>query len=239
MQTNTFNLIGIIGAMDIEIELLKQTMEEAGEVRCEHHAGMEFFRGLINKREAVVVRCGIGMVNAAACTQALADHFDVDGIINTGVAGSLDAQLDIGDVLIATGAVNHIMDLVNLGYDIGQTPGYASNVIPCDAQLSSTIDCAATKLAIKHTTGLVASGDRFVRAEDDKERIVSTFGCSCCEMEGAAIAQVCANNKLPCTIVRAISDKADGSSTMDYQEFEAKAAEVCANLVATALQMLP
>lgn len=235
---SAFKRIGIIGAMDVEVDLLKAAMAAEGESEQTHFAGLDFFAGFISGKPAVVVRCGIGMVNAAACTQILIDKFDVDAVINTGVAGSLDAQMNIGDVLIATAAVNHIMDVTNLGYEVGLTPGYDDVKFHCDKTLRETLNAAATEVGLTSFVGRVASGDRFVCSDDEKDRIVSTFGAGCCEMEGAAMAQVCTNNGVPCAIVRAISDKADGSSSVDYPTFEAKAAADCAHLVECALARL-
>lgn len=237
-MTCKFAKIGIIGAMEVEVEYLKTTMKESGDCTSTTHAGLEFFEGTLHGQPVVVVRSGIGMVNSAACTQILIDKFNVDAVINTGVAGSLDAKMDIGDVLIAESAVNHLFDLTNLGYDIGVVPGFATAEFPCDKTLGNALSIAAKQVGLKSFVGRVASGDCFVCSNSDKVRITSTFDAQCCEMEGAAMAQVCANNNVPCAIVRAISDKADGSSSVDYATFEAKAAKDCANLVEYALAEL-
>lgn len=237
-MTSTFSKIGIIGAMEVEVEYLKSAMKAEGGCNTTRYAGLDFFEGTLRNQAVVVVRCGIGMVNSAACTQILIDRFGVDAVINTGVAGSLDAQMNIGDVLIATAAVNHIMDVTNLGYEIGLTPGYDDAKFHCNKTLREALSKAAEQVGLTSFVGRVASGDRFVCSEDDKTRITSTFGAGCCEMEGAAMAQVCTNNNIPCAIVRAISDKADGSSSVDYPTFEAKAAKDCANLVEYALAAL-
>ena len=222
--------IGIIGAMDVEIELLLKNMSANGAVQQAEYAGMTFNAGMLEGRDCVVVRCGIGMVNAAICAQLLVDKFDVSQIVNTGIAGSLDASIDIGDIVIATDSVNHIMDVQNLGYAAGQTPGFDSATFPASSSLGVAAEAAAAELGVHAHHGRVASGDRFVRSEEDKQRITTQFGASCCEMEGAAIAQTCFLNKVPYLIIRAISDKADGSAEVDYPTFEKKAAEDCANL---------
>lgn len=194
-------------------------------------AGMEFWEGAIDGAPCVVVRCGVGMVNAAACAQALVDRFAVDAVVNTGVAGSLDAGIDIGDVVVATDAVNWVMDVTNLGYAPGQTPGMDALAFPADAALRAAAVAAARAEGVAAHEGRVASGDRFVRDAAEKERIADAFGARCCEMEGAAIAQACHLNGVPCAIVRAISDKADGSDAVDYPVFEAAAARHCAAIV--------
>lgn len=258
-------MLGIIGAMDVEIELLKQAMgfsaskqlegsfmkslddaldasgqapfedEVEGDAAPEHgrihrYGGLTFYEGAIGTTPCVVVQCGIGMVNAAACTQALIDHFDVSGIINTGVGGSLNPAIDICDIVIGTGAVNHRMDARILGYEEGQTPGM-EKVFSCDEALGNAVGIAAAHVGVITHRGIVGSGDVFVADPDLKAHIHAEFDAICCEMEGAAIAQVCAVNGVPCVIVRAISDKADGSEFMDYPVFEKKAANVCAALI--------
>lgn len=234
----TYKRIGIIGAMEVEVEMLQEAMQSEGGCSVTKHAGLNFYEGSIKGHSCVVVMCGIGMVNSAACTQALIDIFDVDAIINAGVAGSLDAQMDIGNVLIATSAVNHLFDLTNLGYDMGVVPGFDSPRFPCSKTLREALVSAADEVGLTSFVGRVASGDVFVCSDAEKERIVRTFGAGCCEMEGAAMAQVCANNGVDCAIVRAISDKADGSSSVDYPTFEKQAAADCAKLVECALAKL-
>ncbi len=230
--------IGIIGAMDVEVALLKSHMQECGDVRTTAIAGMEFAEGKIGNTSAVVVKCGVGMVNAATCTQVLIDHFKVSAVLNTGIAGSLDASIEIGDVVVATDAVNHIMDVSNLGYAVGQTPGADTLAFPMDEKLSEAIVGAAREIGVATHKGRVASGDRFVCSDSEKQRITDAFSAKCCEMEGAAIANVCHLSAIPCGIVRAISDKADGSSSVDYPTFEAQAARHCAELVIHAVSTL-
>ena len=223
--------IGIIGAMDVEVELLQGVMRAEGPVETKSIAAMECAAGTLSGVPVVVAQCDVGMVNAAAFTQMLIDRFDVAGIVNTGVAGSLDATIDIGDIVVATDAVNHIMDVGNLGYAPGQTPGLSALAFPADEKWRAAAMAAASELGINACEGRVASGDRFVREEADKDRIRDTFDASCCEMEGAAIAQTCWLNHVPFAIVRAISDKADGTDYIDYPTFEAQAAKTCAELV--------
>lgn len=230
---NEAGSIGIIGAMDMEVQLLQEMMIPKA---TERTAGLEFSVGRISDEPCVVVQCGVGMVNAAACTQALIDNFDVHCIINTGVAGSLDGRVGVGDLVIATDAVNWVMDVQNLGYTAGQTPGSPSPYWKTADELWAAAKAAAQEDGIEAHEGRVASGDRFVRDADEKARIASTFGAVCCEMEGAAIAQVCDGNGVSCAILRVISDNADGSNAGDYPTFEAKAAKKCAALVS---RMLP
>lgn len=215
---------GIIGAMDIEVELLHRAMEESRPT-VTRKAGMVFWEGRINGTECVAVQSGVGMVNAAACAQMLIDSFGVNRIINTGAGGSLNASIDIGDFVVAEDAVNWAMDVCNLGYEPGQTPGMQL-AFPTDRNLSERIARAAAETAdMGIHRGRIASADRFVRDSEEKSFIARTFGALCCEMEGAAVAQICFLNEVPCAIVRAISDKADGSDALDYPVFEEQAAQ--------------
>lgn len=226
--------IGIIGAMDMEVEVLQDALEDA---RTTTHAGMTFHEGVIGSAQVAIAQCDVGMVNAALCARVLVDHFGATHVINTGVAGSLDARIDIGDVVVATDVVNHLMDVCNLGYEPGQTPGMSTLAFPTDEGLSKRIERAArTTAQVGVHLGRIASGDRFVREATDKKRIASAFGALCCEMEGAAIAQACYLSGTPCAIVRVISDKADGSDAVDYPVFEAKAAADCAAIVKSVLR---
>ena len=215
-------MIGIIGAMEEEVAHLKEAMQVEKTVE---RAAMTFVKGKLDGKDVVVVRSGIGKVNAGICAQILADLFEVDTLINTGVAGSLDAALDIGDIVISTDAVQHDMDVSALGDPVGQIPRMDTFAFPADERL--------VQLAVQaneeanpdiHTfTGRVVSGDQFVSDGAVKERLVTQFQAKCTEMEGAAIAQAAYLNNISCVIIRAISDKADNSSTMDYAAFEKQA----------------
>ena len=215
-------MIGIIGAMEEEVQALRHAMKIQEEKEI---ASMVFHRGILYGKEAVVVRSGIGKVNAAICTQILADHFDVDLVINTGIAGSLDAAIDIGDMVISTDAVQHDMDTSIFGDPIGQVPRMDVFAFPADKELVRTAVEANKKANsdIRTFTGRVASGDQFISEKEVKERIVNNFGAKCAEMEGAAIAHGAYLNHVPCVIIRAISDKADGSAQVDYPTFEKQA----------------
>ena len=135
-MTTSFNTMGIIGAMDVEIALLREEMAKAGAVKITRIAGMEFNVGTIGNTTVIVVQCGVGMVNAATCAQVLVDRFGVGALLNTGIAGSLDASINIGDIVVADDAANHIMDVCNLGYAAGQTPGLDTLAFPCSPALS-------------------------------------------------------------------------------------------------------
>ena len=227
--------VGIIGAMEVEVERLKKDMVVQREVK---KAGMEFCEGVLMGQQAVVVRSGIGKVNAAVCTQILVDEFKADVIINTGIAGSLNAQIDIGDIVISTDVVHHDMDAVNFGYEPGQIPQMDVFSFAADEELVELAEqvCHEVNPEINVFRGRIVSGDQFVADKAVKERITSLFHGFCTEMEGAAIAQASYLNNVPFVILRAISDKADDSATEDYPTFERKAAEHCVKLVEGLLQ---
>ena len=215
-------MIGIIGAMEDEVAQLKKNMEieETTEV-----ASLSFCRGKLSGREIVVVRSGIGKVNAAICTQILVDQFHVYVIINTGIAGSLDAEIDIGDIVISTDAVEHDMDASIFGDPIGQIPQMDTFSFPADESLVKLAKEVNEKANPDvHTwIGRVVSGDQFVSSGEKKEQLIRVFDAKCTEMEGAAIAHAAYLNKISCVIIRAISDKADNSAVVDYPAFEAAA----------------
>lgn len=217
---------GIIGAMDEEVNSLKEALDEK---KISTFAGMEFCEGRLDGATVVVVKSSVGKVNAAACTQILIDRFGVDRIINTGVAGSLDDAIAIGDIVISTEAVQHDMDVTPLGYARGEIPDCES-VFPADEEMrTSAVEAVRAAAPEVHAfEGRVCSGDQFIATPEQKESILSSVGGLCCEMEGAAIAQVCSLNGTPFVIIRAISDKADDSEEMSYVEFEQAAAENCA-----------
>ncbi|MGN0395059.1 MAG: 5'-methylthioadenosine/adenosylhomocysteine nucleosidase [Coprococcus sp.] len=215
-------MLGIIGAMDEEVAKLKDMIEE---LQVIHKAGMDFYHGNIYNRQVVVVKCGVGKVNAAMCTQAMIDSFSVGAIINTGIAGSLDATIDIGDIVFATDTVEHDMDVAALGYAPGVIPDTPKSFFETDNKLLMSAKKAAdlAKLPVHIFTGRVVSGDQFISNKEKKNWLVSTFGGSCAEMEGAAIGHVASLNEVPYLVVRAISDKADDSADMDYPTFAAQA----------------
>jgi len=220
--------LGIIGAMDIEVAALKEKMEE---LTVHSRTGMTFYEGVLEGLDAVVVQCGVGKVNAAMCTQILCDCFGVTHVVNTGVAGSLCARLDIGDLVVSTDAMYHDFDchVINENYCVGQVPGMAVLAYPADEMLARCAYEAAEAENPGHTsTGRVASGDQFVCSREQKDTIIRNTGALCTEMEGAAIAHTAWRNGVPFVVIRAISDKADDSAEMDYPTFEAIAARRCA-----------
>ena len=215
---------GIIGAMEEEVAQLKEQMTN---LTITTKAGMDFYDGLLLGKAVTVVRSGIGKVNAGCCTQILADLFSVDCVINTGIAGSLDVAIDIGDIVLCTDAVQHDMDAVAFGYDLGVIPRMPVSFFPADDKLRAAAKtiCEKVNPEIKVHEGRVATGDQFIADKAKKDFIVTNFSAKWTEMEGAAIAQAASNNNRPFLIIRAISDKADNSAQMDYPTFEKQAIE--------------
>ena len=218
--------LGIIGAMEQEVETLLEQMENKS---AQVKAGSTFYEGKLAGLDAVVVQCGIGKVNAALCVQILCDCYGVSHVVNTGIAGSLCAELDIGDLVVSRDAMYHDFDCVHFGYPMGKVPGMDVVAFPADDKLAELAYAAAEEVNPGHTKrGRVASGDCFVADKTVKDRIIAITGALCTEMEGAAIAQTAYRNGVPFVIIRAISDKADNSAEMDYPTFERIAAHRCA-----------
>ena len=230
-------MLGIIGAMTQEVANLKEQMEE---VTIQTRAGMDFYQGKLCGKDVVVVRSGIGKVNAAVCSQILADQYQVDGIINTGIAGSLKNEINIGDIVLSKDTLQHDMDATGFGYPAGQIPQMEASVFQGDVKLIEAAKRCCEKVIpeVGVHVGRVVSGDQFISDKAKKEWLVQTFQGYCTEMEGAAIAQTAYLNQIPFLIIRAISDKADDSAEMDYEEFEAKAIEHSVKLVTAMVEAL-
>jgi len=222
--------IGIIGAMADEVATLKEEMDITG---TETVADMKFCEGMLDGKDVVIVQCGMGKVNAGICAQTLISDFGVDCVINTGVAGSLTNDLDIGDIVVSTEAVQHDFDVSPIGFKRGEIPYTGLISFPADDNLRqiavSTIEESYSDVNVLE--GRICSGDQFINTDEQKARIIKQFGGLCCEMEGGAIAQACYLNHVPYVIIRAISDKFDGSNQIDYEIFEEDAAKKCAAIV--------
>ncbi|MDR0963947.1 MAG: 5'-methylthioadenosine/adenosylhomocysteine nucleosidase [Clostridium sp.] len=230
-------MIGIIGAMESEVLTLKEAISQK-ETIC--IAQMDFTKGTIADVSVVVVRCGIGKVNAALCMQILVDHFGVTCVINTGAAGSLNATLNIGDILISKEALQHDIDVTPLGYQPGVIPQLETSIFKANERMVEMAQsaCARVLPEIGASVGRVLSGDQFISDPAMKDRLCSLFQGDCAEMEGAAIAQGAMLNGIPFLILRSISDKADGSAHMEYPEFEKRAAMQSAKVVLEIIKSL-
>ncbi len=212
-------IIGIIGAMEEEVSMLIDEMTEKEEQKI---AGMVFYKGTLRKKKAVVVQSGIGKVNMAVCTQILIDRFDVSHLINTGVAGGLYKDIEVGDIVISSDALQHDMDATGFGYEPGIIPRMEVSVFEADQEMIKTAKevCSEVNPDIRCFTGRVISGDQFISDNDKKHELIERFHGYCAEMEGAAMAQAAYLNQIPFLIVRAISDKADQEAIGNYEEFE-------------------
>lgn len=231
------NIIGIIGAMEEEVELLKEKMTDTVIIE---KAGMKFVKGTLKGQTAVVVRSGIGKVNAGICTQILADEFQVEAVINTGIAGSLKAEINIGDIVLSTDTMQHDVDAREFGYPLGQIPRMETLTFLADERLRKLARevCEKVNPDIQVFEGRVASGDQFVADKETKEKIIENTQAYCTEMEGAAIGQAAYLNKIPYLVIRAISDKADDSAHVDYPTFERQAIRHTVNLVSSMMERM-
>ncbi|MBO4353365.1 MAG: 5'-methylthioadenosine/adenosylhomocysteine nucleosidase [Clostridia bacterium] len=215
-------LFGIIGAMDIEVDGLKAVMND---LKTETHGGIKFALGKIGETDVVVAKCGIGKVFAAMCAQTMILCYAPDFIINTGVAGSLSSGVGVLDMVIAKDVVEYDMDTSPLGDPVGLISGFDEVHIKSDESLSKKIKDVAVGLGINAVSGTIASGDTFVADDDEKVRLAEDFGAVACEMEGAAIGQVCKADGVPFAVVRSISDGGNDDAAMSYAEFAVKAAD--------------
>ncbi len=222
--------IGIIGAMNEEIKILKNNMQISNSIKI---AQMEFYEGILNGKNIIVVESGIGKVNAAACTQILITYFEVEVIINTGVAGAIYDKLDIGDIVVSTDVIHHDFDVTTFGYKLGQIPRIDTYTFSADSNLVKITERISKEELLKHNvyTGRILSGDKFIASSEEKNKLWNIFNGYCAEMEGAAIGQICYLNNVPFVILRAISDKADGSADVNYNEFVHEAATNSSDIV--------
>lgn len=223
---------GIIGAMDAEVALLREKMEIE---QTQERSGLTFYQGRLAGQRVIVVVCSIGKVNAALCAQTLVQVYGVDRLINTGVAGALDSRLDIFDVVVSDGLCYHDADL-----DIFRRyPPFCAEYKADPAMVELAVQaCSQTSGRAFHCfVGKIVSGDQFVSETALKESIVRRFAPMCVEMEGAAIGQVAVANRVPFVVIRSMSDKADDSAGVSFDEFAPKAAEHSANIIITMLQL--
>lgn len=229
------DIIGIIGAMDMEVEGLRALLTSAETVE---RGGIEFTTGEIGLWKVVIAKSGIGKVFAAICAQTMINEFSPDFIINTGIAGTLNDDIAILDVVIAKRAVLHDMDISSIGDPVGLIPGFDDVFMYCDEEIAKRLSDAATSLGIHNILGTIASGDQFIAYSKKKEWIKKTFGADACEMEGAAIGQVCLFRKMPFCILRTISDGGNEDANMDYPKFSRLAADQSVRIVKTFIENL-
>lgn len=231
------NNIGIIGAMDEEVDILVNLMEVNEVIE---KASLKFYKGKLENKDVVIVRCGIGKVNSALCAQILISEFNVEAVVNTGVAGALNSKLDVFDIVISTDAIEYDFDTTVFGNKKGEIPRMETSTFIADERLinfayNSSINEVKNHKVLK---GRVVTGDRFISSKELKDELVKEFDAYCGEMEGASIAHVCYLNKTPFVIIRAMSDKADGSADVVYDEFVKDAAHNSKDIVLNMLKSM-
>ncbi len=214
--------IGIIGALEEEVVAIIGSMASC---KTEHLGFFDIHTGELFGKKIAVAKCGVGKVFAAICAEAMIIRYSPSLIVNTGVGGALAAGLDSGDIVIGSELCQHDMDTFPLGDPIGLISGINKIFFEADKRAVSIIENACLKFGYGFVIGRIASGDKFVASKEEKERIVSIFSASACEMEGAAIAHTAFVNNTPFAVIRAISDSADGEASMSYLEFLPLAAE--------------
>jgi adenosylhomocysteine nucleosidase len=227
-------LIGIIGAMQEEIALFLEEMERE---TTEKVAGIEYHVGTLAGVQVVLCQSGVGKVNAAVCTQAMIDRFQVDSVVFTGVAGAVDPALDIGDIVISESCQQHDMDVTALGLPKGQIPFQEVSIFEADPVWMQAAEEAAREVTEgKVITGKVISGDQFIASPSMVTLLREEFKAACVEMEGAAVAQVCHMNEIPFVVIRSMSDRADHSANINFAEFAQTAARRSNEMVKRMIQ---
>ena len=232
-------VVGVIGAMSEEVDALRAAMASPRETAS---GPFRFHRGEIEGAQVLLAECGIGKVNAAALTQALLAA-GAEVIVFTGVAGAVDPELRVGDVVVSVDAVQHDVDVTALGYAVGEVPGDGAVWTAEPAWVERAAKAARTAFGADESPGRVvrgrvASGDQFVASAERVADVRTAFGAACAEMEGAAVAQVCAKWQRPFVIVRSISDTADHGAHTDFRAFTRLAADRAARVVRTMLHDL-
>lgn len=224
------NKFGIIVAMQEELEEIIKIMKEIEEQEI---YGISFISGKIEDTKVVVVKSGIGKVNAARTTQILIDKLNIKSVINVGSAGALNPFLNIGDIVIAEKLIQHDFDITAFDHDKGYITG-VGDYIYSDYELVKKLQNVANKIkdgAYKINTGVIASGDIFCTDVAMKNKIYTKFDAECVEMEGAAIAQVCYLDKIPFVVLRSISDSPNGNNAIVFDEFVELASKRCADIL--------
>jgi adenosylhomocysteine nucleosidase len=228
-----YRAIGLIGAMDEEVRLFRSAVEDDRRTTA---AGIDFHEGAIGGKRVVVCKSGVGKVNAAVCAQLLIDRFGIEACIFTGVAGALDPELGIGDIVVSRDCMQHDVDATALGYARGTIPYQEVSVFPADRSLVEAALLAGRRLHDGLTVeGRVLSGDQFIADRKAVRRLREELNGTCVEMEGAAVAQVCHMNGIPYVVIRTMSDQADGAAPNDFGKFVRTAAERSSRIVAAML----
>lgn len=222
-------MIGIIGAMDVEVDGIKNSIENC---KIKEISGIKFCYGTISGKDVVIAKSGEGKVNSAMTTQTMIMSFNPDFIINSGVAGGLHPDMKVMDIAIADSVCQHDFDISPLGYKPGYIPQVEQVEIKSDAKLNNIIEKCAKKVCDNSIyKGVIASGDQFIASDAQRNKIKNIFGAIAAEMEGASIGHVCALNNTKFTVLRVISDNADGSADMSFDVFAKKASDISINIM--------
>ena len=233
-KEGSMKTVGIIGAMDIELEHLKKSLEN---LKIETHRNVNFYIGEEDGIKVVLMKCGIGKVASSRGCQMMSDIYNPDVIINTGIAGGVGENLSLSDIVVSTSLVQHDFDVTGFGYPlgyccIGGDKTKPSHFVSDKVESDRIFECAVKVNGKEHVKrGVIATGDQFICTKEKKMEIYKNFGALATEMEGCAIAEVCFFNEIPFVILRAISDLADGSAPKNYTEFERKAADTSAKVI--------
>lgn len=221
--------IGIIAAMNEEVEAISKLMNN---LYVKEINKLQFIQGKINQKDVVLVKCGVGKVNAARTTQILIDNFNLEYVLNVGTAGGLNEDIEIGDIVIGEKLVQHDFDITAAGHE----KGYITDIgryFYSDKTLieKSNVIMKTMNEKLNAFIGTIATGDIFVQDIEVKDRLKKEFNADCTEMEGAAIAQVCTLESIPFIVIRAISDKPNGNNNIDFETYLKKACERYAKFV--------
>ena len=225
-------MLGIIGAMDKEIDGLRAQMEQTEERTIGY---TRYYLGTLRGVPVCLARCGIGKVHAALCALGMILQCGVTELLNIGVAGALRSSLQIGDMVIARSAVQHDIDTTPIGDPLGLISGPNIVHIPCDGRLTALLERAAQAAGIRTESASIATGDQFIASEEYVKILQNDFHAIACEMEGAAIAVVCSEYEMPFVVIRAMSDKADGLAHESYENMADRAADNSSRII---MQML-
>lgn len=228
--------VAIIGAMEEEVTLLRSQLTY---LQTQHHAGFEYYLGQIGNVEVVLLRSGIGKVNAAISSTLLLQLYDPDYVINTGSAGGFHTDLNVGDIVISSSVCHHDVDVTPFGYDLGQVPGMPTCFLPDDTLVKAAQNSIDALQEVVHMHGLIATGDRFMHQAEDVTNTRNNFPeMIACEMEAAAIAQVCHTFETPFVIIRSLSDIAGKENAVTFEKYLEQAATHSAKVIMEMLKQL-
>jgi len=214
--------------MEEEIKSLHSALDIEKETEIN---GIIFYEGTINNNEVVLVRSGIGKVEAGITAALLVTNFKVDALIHSGSAGGIGSGLSVGDVVISTQTLYHDVDARAFGYELGQLPGQPAR-FDADQNLISELSLAGEKTGLNIKTGLIVTGDQFISSSEKIQEILKNFpDALCCEMEGSAIGQVAHQFKVPFVVIRAMSDVGDENAGVSFDDFIIEAGKQSAKML--------